>query len=76
MDKTIYSNGYQCTLDTKGNEIVINFLLTIPALDENGEMKVKTSTAVNVVMSREKVEELRDSLTEVLQRFEESKADH
>lgn len=73
MNNTIYANGYRCTLDQDGKEMVINFIVTVPVVDENGKQEVKTSTVANVIMSRQNVEKLKDSLTEILNQFNNDK---
>lgn len=73
MNNTTYANGYRCTLDRDGKEMVLNFIVTVPVVDENGKQEVKTTTVANVIMSRQNVEKLKDSLAEILNQFDSDK---
>lgn len=64
-----YINGYQCSIDDKGKEVVITGLLTIPTLNsELDKMEAKTESVSSLIMSLDTATKLSESLADLIEK--------
>lgn len=70
-----YINGFSCAINEDRNELVINFLRTMPKTNEEGDFEdgVEASRICTIIMNSDNAMNLKNSIENLISNVNESK---